>query len=430
MAFTTSALGLTIWNSASDKYNYQQLADNWLLVEGHDHTPGKGKLIQTDSIAPGAITSDKIASGVINSNIRARSVGTDAIIDGAVTLDKIAAESVNYSRLHRHSRIPLGTVVPWFHPQPTEENLVALFGVQDGGTTIPSWVICDGRTIEAGHHDFGGGSFDVPNLQSKFIMGATGVASDTPVNVSGTFQIKSSSTTSRTFEITTVNGTLNSTTPDGATTYGINVTSVFGSGTTFYATGVTTDTVSSVTTKTYTCVASNLPSQTVTSSPVTITGISTNPNRVGVTGGQNSVSLAHSHTYSHTHNVPAHGHVTTNLQTENTEHTHSTTEPFVHASKSGGGSASDFKIGGPKHVYNAKYITVGPVYTQNGGKTIWSVIKTAGSELAVGVSRSGDVTMETGPAINGSPSGTSTELFDMDNKPSYTTLMYIMKVKN
>lgn len=426
MAFTTSALGLTIWNSASDKYNYQQLADNWLLVEGHDHTPGKGKLIQTDSIAPGAITSDKIASGVINSNIRAKSVSTDSLIDYSVTIDKIAPESVNYSRLHRHSRMPLGTVVPWFHPNPTEETLVNLFGVQDGGTTIPSWVICDGRTVEAGHHDFGQGTFSVPNLQNTFVMGATGIASDTSVNVSGTFKVASASTTSRNFTITTANGgILATTTPAGITTYGMsfNTTSVFGSGTTFYATGMTTETVSSVTTKTYTCVASNLASLNVdVTTPITITNISTNPNRVGAVGGQNAVSLEHSHTYSHQHTVPAHGHVKVNLQTEDTEHTHSTTAPFVHAATTGG-SASNFKTGGPKHLYNAKYVTVGPV---RGGKTVWQVVKN--STFAVG---DGNLNGDVAGMMTGFSSGsTSTELFSMDNRPSYTALMYIIKVKN
>jgi len=428
MAFTTSALGLTIWNSASDKYNYQQLADNWLLVEGHDHTPGKGKLIQTDSIAPGAITSDKIASGVINSNIRAKSVSTDSLIDYSVTIDKIAPESVNYSRLHRHSRMPLGTVVPWFHPNPTEETLVNLFGVQDGGTTIPSWVICDGRTVEAGHHDFGQGTFSVPNLQNTFVMGATGIASDTSVNVSGTFKVASASTTSRNFTITTADGgTLATTTPAGITTYGMSfdTSSVFGSGTTFYATDMTTATVSSVTTKTYTCVASNLASLSVTSTPITITHISTNPNRVGAVGGQNSVSLEHSHTYSHKHTVPAHGHVNVNLKTEDTEHTHSTTAPFVHAATTGG-SASNFKTGGPKHLYNAKYVTVGPVHKAS-GKTVWNVEKSINAAFAVGVEPiNGDTQMETGY----SSGSTSTELFAMDNRPSYTALMYIIKVKN
>lgn len=403
MAFTTTALGLTIWNSPSDKYNYQQLADNWLRVDEHDHTPGKGNLIQTDSIANGAITSEKIAAGVISANVQARSVGTEALIDRAVTSSKLGNEAVTYNKLHPHARLPIGTIVPWWHPNPTDATLLDLFGVIKEGLLVSSWVLCDGRILPPGRHDFANTDFTVPNLQSKFVMGASGTlaaGSSTIDNLS----IATATQGSRNFTLDATSG-LN---PN--TTYLIT-SSVFGANTTF----TTGTSVSASQT------ASNVAKTTVTGNPVAAAVITTNPNAASTTGGVNTVSLAHGHSFSHTHQIPAHRHTVTGT-TENTDHSHSAPSgrPFVRQADNEKGSGSNWKSeNGAPHRYTTT-VTTGGIH---GDKKTYSISGRAGSAG----SADGDAALtSSGP----NTANTSESLSDIDNRPNYIAVTYIMKVKN
>jgi hypothetical protein len=64
MAFTSSKMGLRIWNLLTDLYDHTQLADNWAKVDYHDHSPGKGVQIPTEGLADAAVTVPKLASTV------------------------------------------------------------------------------------------------------------------------------------------------------------------------------------------------------------------------------------------------------------------------------------------------------------------------------------------------------------------------------
>lgn len=64
---TTTKMGLTSWNQADDNYDYQQLANNWQLVDFHDHTPGRGVPIPPGGLGAGAVLSQNIAAGIIGS---------------------------------------------------------------------------------------------------------------------------------------------------------------------------------------------------------------------------------------------------------------------------------------------------------------------------------------------------------------------------
>lgn len=57
-------MGLTIWNQTSDPYDHDQLADNWMKVDYHDHTPGRGIQIPTEGIADRSITPIKLAASL------------------------------------------------------------------------------------------------------------------------------------------------------------------------------------------------------------------------------------------------------------------------------------------------------------------------------------------------------------------------------
>jgi len=407
MAFTTSALGLTIWNASTDKYNYQQLADNWLKVEDHDHTPGKGKLIQTDSIATGAVTIDKIAPGVIST--QSKSVGTDALVNKAVTTAKIADEAVTYSKMHPFARMPIGAIVPWWHPTPTEATLVDLFG------KTPSWVICDGRTLTAGNHDLGTQDFTVPNLQSKFIMCASD--SGDQVGIGVVFQITTSTVGSKTFRLA------NSTGLQPNRTYSIVAPTIFPSNTTF--------TTGSTLAAPHEYTATNFAKISMTTSdPQVSTSIATNPDLVGYIGGENTLSLAHSHTLAHTHSVPAHSHLLTGAKTADLQHTHKNDNIFLVAAGKGPKSNSNFVTkAGTAHRY-AQDSTGGPMEPIN-NNSIPSGQQYPVSGRAGAATLDGDASFSTGPAATEGNTGlTGSGLSTFDNRPSYISIMHIMKVRN
>lgn len=74
--FTSPNMGLTVWNLLSDLFSHVQLENNWIAVDGHNHTTGQGVQIPTGGIANGAITSSKIATGAVGSaQIAAGAIG-------------------------------------------------------------------------------------------------------------------------------------------------------------------------------------------------------------------------------------------------------------------------------------------------------------------------------------------------------------------
>lgn len=57
-------MGITSWNDETDEYNYEQLDNNWQIVDTHDHSPGKGVQIPEGGIANGAIGTEQLSSAV------------------------------------------------------------------------------------------------------------------------------------------------------------------------------------------------------------------------------------------------------------------------------------------------------------------------------------------------------------------------------
>jgi hypothetical protein len=64
MANTTPKMSLRMWDQLNDPFSHDQLADNMLKIDFHDHTPGRGVQIPTEGIADGAITPIKAASSL------------------------------------------------------------------------------------------------------------------------------------------------------------------------------------------------------------------------------------------------------------------------------------------------------------------------------------------------------------------------------
>ncbi len=97
---TTPNLSLIAWNLPSDPYNSEELAENWIKVDQHDHTPGKGARIDTAAIEDQAVTSAKIHPAAFpDLTIADGSITTAKIADVNVTLGKLASNSVNSSKI-------------------------------------------------------------------------------------------------------------------------------------------------------------------------------------------------------------------------------------------------------------------------------------------------------------------------------------------
>jgi hypothetical protein len=91
MAFTTSNMGLKVWDLLTDPFSHTELQANWTAVDAHDHSTGKGVQIPTAGITNLAVTGTKIADGaIITTKLADASVTTAKLIDANVTADKLA----------------------------------------------------------------------------------------------------------------------------------------------------------------------------------------------------------------------------------------------------------------------------------------------------------------------------------------------------
>lgn len=94
MPVTTTNMSLTKWSSLSDRFDYQELSDNFEAIDNHDHVPlpGGGGGVQ---IPYGGL--DVLSVG--ESNLRDESVSTQKIADGAVTTPKIDDDAVTSAKI-------------------------------------------------------------------------------------------------------------------------------------------------------------------------------------------------------------------------------------------------------------------------------------------------------------------------------------------
>jgi len=179
----TPNLHLYAWDRGDDPYEHDQLSENFYTIDGHDHTPGRGarivtealadSAVQTVKIADKAVTQPKLADGIIGPNqLALHAVVSSTLDDGAVTTRTIADNAVTFEKLALNVR-PVGEVMAWWRPSST--------------TPIPDgWEVADGSVVA--DHDFPfAGPITLPNLQNKFILGAatggTGTGPATPPDI-------------------------------------------------------------------------------------------------------------------------------------------------------------------------------------------------------------------------------------------------------
>lgn len=182
-------MSLRVWNSATDPYDHEQLAYNWLKVDQHDHAEGRGTPIPSAGLQDGAITENKIYPGSVGSSAIANgAITTTKVADSAITTPKVAFQSITHEKvaldtidhtqiqagevrdqnLADGAKIPVGTVINWYRPNTS--------------TPLPAgWVECIGQSVAAAAHDFvGGGTITVPDMRNRFILGAATNGASSP----------------------------------------------------------------------------------------------------------------------------------------------------------------------------------------------------------------------------------------------------------
>lgn len=83
MAYNTPNMSLTAWDLDSDPYDHTELYNNFVAIDSHDHTPGRGAPLPSEALPE-----------LGQDNLGACSVGTVQICDNAVTGEKLASPSV------------------------------------------------------------------------------------------------------------------------------------------------------------------------------------------------------------------------------------------------------------------------------------------------------------------------------------------------
>jgi hypothetical protein len=106
--YVTPQMGLTTWDIDTDGFDHTALLNDFIIIDGHNHTPGKGAPLTIDSIpildstklGPCSVTSIQLCDGsVINAKLATPAVKEANIYDDAVTRQKIADNAVGSAQI-------------------------------------------------------------------------------------------------------------------------------------------------------------------------------------------------------------------------------------------------------------------------------------------------------------------------------------------
>lgn len=164
-------MGLTVWDTKDDDFDFAQLEANWKAIDTHDHSLGNGVQINTAGLANGSVTTGKLANQAVgNAQIAANAIATAQVQDGAITNAKLAGGivhgtaipdgAVTYPMLEA-TVLPLGTVIMWWR--------AAGSNATPGG----GWEICDGRPWSGITNALGLSTGNIPNLVNGFARGSS-----------------------------------------------------------------------------------------------------------------------------------------------------------------------------------------------------------------------------------------------------------------
>ena len=109
MALTTPNMSLSVWNSLTDPYDHAQLASNFIALDQHDHSVGKGTQINgATGIKDYSITGSKVSSDFALS-FRANSIPGSSVDYSTVSAGSIPGSAVNLTSIG-YNKI---ATVPW-----------------------------------------------------------------------------------------------------------------------------------------------------------------------------------------------------------------------------------------------------------------------------------------------------------------------------
>lgn len=94
-------MSLEMWDQSGDPYNHVQLASNFAKTDAHDHTPGRGVLLTTESLALESITTALIAKEAVQ--LANLSAALQTQLEGSITTSGIANEAVTAAKLATNS---------------------------------------------------------------------------------------------------------------------------------------------------------------------------------------------------------------------------------------------------------------------------------------------------------------------------------------
>lgn len=98
MPFTTTNMGLSTWPGGTDFFDHTQLADNFVDIDAHDHSAGKGVLVA--GIAASAVAAVNLATNAVTTvKVTDLAVTTAKINDLAVTTGKLADLAVSEAKV-------------------------------------------------------------------------------------------------------------------------------------------------------------------------------------------------------------------------------------------------------------------------------------------------------------------------------------------
>jgi hypothetical protein len=176
--FISPNLSLVVWDLENDDFESSDLANNWIEVDGHDHSPNKGVQIQSAGIADDSIANFHLRNNSVgNINLQDDSVTGRNIAPGSITADEIAPGSLNGAALAFGS-VAAAQLDPTLIPL----GQVSMFWRPPGTNAVPGgfWELMDGRPWNSIENAWDLTAGNIPDTRGMFPMGADAVGTDGP----------------------------------------------------------------------------------------------------------------------------------------------------------------------------------------------------------------------------------------------------------
>lgn len=100
MAETTTNMSLTVWNSLNDPYDSSQLVDNFVKLDTHDHSSGKGVKVPNAGLVNSKVTlgSTDVNLGATATTLSGLTTVTSTAFNGALTGNASTATTLETAR--------------------------------------------------------------------------------------------------------------------------------------------------------------------------------------------------------------------------------------------------------------------------------------------------------------------------------------------